>query len=68
MNKNLSNVSNNVYDEQQTDVEDKLSLEEKLRIVKGLLLLFLFSSVGKNILIFIKNFISYLIYVLLQCS
>lgn len=46
MNNKLSNVSNNIDNELQADVEDKLSLEEKLRIVKGLLLLFLFSSVG----------------------
>ncbi len=49
MNNTISNVSNNDDNEQQANVEHKLSLEEKLRIVKGLLLIFLFSSVGEKI-------------------
>jgi hypothetical protein len=48
MNTNLPNDPNIVDNEQQVIVENnKLNLEEKLRIVKGLILLLLFSSVGK---------------------
>jgi len=48
MKNSLSNESNIIDTEEQLKInEEKLNSEEKLRIVKGLLLLLLFSSVGK---------------------
>ena len=48
MQNSLSNESNINDTEQQLKINDeKLNSEEKIRIIKGLLLLFLFSSVGK---------------------
>ena len=50
MNTNISNDPNITDNEQQVAIENqKLNLEEKLRIVKGLILLLLFSSVGMKI-------------------
>ena len=48
MKNNLSNDSSNNDNEQQLNINhEKLNFEEKMRIIKGLLLLLLFSSVGK---------------------
>lgn len=50
MNINISNDQNITDNEQHVANENqKLNLEEKLRIVKGLILLLLFSSVGMKI-------------------